>query len=700
MIETLLQKAADIRDETSEGLNTAHRIGEVLVGMLQTLKEGAEVKKHSVTEEKIAADAVTSAKIADGAVTEEKIVEAAVTSAKIADGAVTKEKIVEAAVTSAKIADGAVTEEKIDNKVKKLIESKSLTSAFIESFNARTYKFNGFVTGEDFAGYSESANINTGDVSNIKFNTVTNSFIEVDDVDVYIPDFAVLSSDMSAWTTSDSYGPGYPYWDNVAPYIGYFSTYGFLRTDGTTIFLRSGDDVPVDYKYEAAVTKYYKINSDYYTWDYGGGFLDLNNPTTSPRRFRNDFVLDRYINFVDYQHRDGVDKKFLDISTSLTYVWSNGTLVEYVETQSGDGANSLSGMLSLTNIKAVKAAQYGLSENEVRFYVISDSEGRLPSKQKCYDATSEVIRQLSLKTGNAIVDALLEGMDVEPIGVCPGDLIGLTKVPVSITDLANNFGITIPLSGTISIFQYKILHTNPARVPNSESAYGVNGLLSGYDKMVFERSSKPTKYGYGTPLDECLESGVLAYTSAEIGGITANWSVFVDCAATTDGGGYYHLLQKAVCRDEPNVGRIFERFGYYQNGAMPVFTKWKENGGGSTSFSGTASDVTFDGPSVGLTSKDVQSAIEEVNAKIDMYKEASIDFGTGEDTVTMVIMESGTTITKVKTKNVKTLYLSYGDVTKEEYADGEVSLGNADFLVITIVRAANDVDAVVGLTLR
>ncbi len=117
-----------------------------------------------------------------------------------------------------------------------------------------------------------------------------------------------------------------------------------------------------------------------------------------------------------------------------------------------------------------------------------------------------------------------------------------------------------------------------------------------------------------------------------------------------------------------------------------------------------ASRVEVPAPDVDLSeyakSSDVQSAIEEVNAKIDMYKEATIDFGTGEDTVTMAIMESGTTITKVKMKNVKTLYLSYGNVTKAEYVGGEVPLGNADFLVMTIIRTASDVDAVVGLTLR
>lgn len=125
----------------------------------------------------------------------------------------------------------------------------------------------------------------------------------------------------------------------------------------------------------------------------------------------------------------------------------------------------------------------------------------------------------------------------------------------------------------------------------------------------------------------------------------------------------------------------------------------KLNGGGS-SFSGDASEVIFNNEGTGLEATDVQSAIEEVKAKIDMYKEATIDFGTGEDTVTMAIMESSTTLTKVKMKNVATLYLSYGNVTKAEYVGGEVSLGNADFLVMTIIRTASDVDAVVGLTLK
>lgn len=118
----------------------------------------------------------------------------------------------------------------------------------------------------------------------------------------------------------------------------------------------------------------------------------------------------------------------------------------------------------------------------------------------------------------------------------------------------------------------------------------------------------------------------------------------------------------------------------------------KINAGG-----GSASEIAFDGQLAGLESTNVQSAIEEVNGKIDMYKQATLDFGTGEDTMTLAIIESGTTITKVKTKNVKNIYLSYGDVIKAEYTGGEVALGDADFLVVNIVRDSESIDAIVGL---
>jgi len=64
---------------------------------------------QSVTAAKLAADSVTTLKIADGSVTTAKLADDGVTTAKIAAGAVTTTELGALAVTTAKIAAGAVT---------------------------------------------------------------------------------------------------------------------------------------------------------------------------------------------------------------------------------------------------------------------------------------------------------------------------------------------------------------------------------------------------------------------------------------------------------------------------------------------------------------------------------------------------------------------------------------------------------------
>lgn len=83
-------------------------------------------------------------------------------------------------------------------------------------------------------------------------------------------------------------------------------------------------------------------------------------------------------------------------------------------------------------------------------------------------------------------------------------------------------------------------------------------------------------------------------------------------------------------------------------------------------------------------------------------KHTSIDFGNNEDSVSLAIMDSNVTITKVKTQNVSNVYISYGDTIKQEIdlnlIDQNIVLGNVDFIVINITRTADDVNAVIGLT--
>lgn len=244
----------------------------------------------------------------------------------------------------------------------------------------------------------------------------------------------------------------------------------------------------------------------------------------------------------------------------------------------GSAVVSITGKLNLADISAVRDALSGLAENEARFFVITDSQGRIPSTQKCYDVPAEVVREMSLKTGNTLVDGLLNAVEVQPIGVSVGDLIALTKVSVNLSDLAAAVGITASLSGTMLINQYKILHTNGAREENYEEGCtkGVYGLLSPWNKQMIDGSAKPTRWAWGTNLDDLLQSGVLAFTSADIEGVSANWTIFVDCSASPDGSGFYHLTQTAIGRDDVNLGDVYMRLGYYQKGAAPAFLPWKK----------------------------------------------------------------------------------------------------------------------------
>lgn len=74
-----------------------------------------EVKlaSNAVTASKIASDAVIEAKLASGAVTESKIGSSAVTEAKIANSAVTTSKLAAGSVTESVLGSGAVTSDKI-----------------------------------------------------------------------------------------------------------------------------------------------------------------------------------------------------------------------------------------------------------------------------------------------------------------------------------------------------------------------------------------------------------------------------------------------------------------------------------------------------------------------------------------------------------------------------------------------------------
>ena len=90
-----------------------------------------------------------------------------------------------------------------------------------------------------------------------------------------------------------------------------------------------------------------------------------------------------------------------------------------------------------------------------------------------------------------------------------------------------------------------------------------------------------------------------------------------------------------------------------------------------------------------------QDLIEKLNGK-----EVTLDFGEGEDTMTLALLSDNNLLISAKTKNVKNLYF-WVETTNEykEYTGGEVDLADMDFLILKIVRTTESENAVVGLKL-
>ena len=215
-----------------------------------------------------------------------------------------------------------------------------------------------------------------------------------------------------------------------------------------------------------------------------------------------------------------------------------------------------------------------------------------------------------------------------PIGVNVGDLLIIQKI----------LGIT----------RLQIIPVQDAK-PAEGSYYATDGVISGRDKArinkidgieshltdtrnwltsvndTLERNLHRTRFPYGVNINDCITTGVCAYTPLILNNITANWTIFVDCSSDPDSGGYYHLKQTAICRDGSNIGKMWTRLGWYKGEGEDLnFLDWQEMGGdgGSTDLSNyyTKSEVNDKIPtktseltndSNYATTDDIQQAIQE-----------------------------------------------------------------------------------------
>jgi hypothetical protein len=238
---------------------------------------------------------------------------------------------------------------------------------------------------------------------------------------------------------------------------------------------------------------------------------------------------------------------------------------------------NLSGKINLTSMSEIKAAQNALNQtNDVAFYLVTDSSGKIPSSQGCYDIPSDIVKQLSLTSPNSVTNGVLSlatsSVNINAVGVNVGDLVALTRVKVKVSDLTAALGINLSLSGEIEIYQYKILSMNDAKPTGHwEASAGVMGLMSPWDKgQVNKISGIESTANNALPkndllpsrweanMNNALQTGV--YPWCDLGrpaGSTGHYTCIVNKTSTDDGA--FNTIEQTAYGREAELGQVYKR---------------------------------------------------------------------------------------------------------------------------------------------
>lgn len=320
-------------------------------------------------------------------------------------------------------------------------------------------------------------------------------------------------------------------------------------------------------------------SSDLHTVATSGSYNDLKDKPTIPTNYKTTQTS------VSSPSASGSATAFIDTISQDT----NGKItITKKNVQFPTAVTSISGKINLSYLENNTDLQNAIKSpklNEIKYYLITDSYGNLPSSETCYDIPSDVIKALTTTVSDTAIQALINtaissaGISFDSIGVNVGDLIAFTLVEVSTSDLANSLGISLSLPGTVQVYQYKILSTNDAKAPYSgNSSAGVMGLLSPSDKARIDKIDgiewtannnrdrlsdiNSHRYTWGVNMDDALENGIYAWVqecrSGNPGGIIENFSLVVNRSSNADPN-YYTIQQTAYGRTGLAANRVWTR---------------------------------------------------------------------------------------------------------------------------------------------
>lgn len=273
--------------------------------------------------------------------------------------------------------------------------------------------------------------------------------------------------------------------------------------------------------------------------------------------------------------------------------WTHGQLYDCSGNESIGSTTALSGKINLTSINEIKAAQSALSQtNEVAFYLVTDSNGKIPSSQGCYDIPSANVKQLSLTSPNSITNGVLSlatsSVNINAVGVNVGDFVAITRVQVKTSDLAAALDVSLNLPGSIEIYQYKILSMNDAKPTGHwEASGGVMGLMSPWDKgQVNKISSIESTANNALPkndllpsrweanMNNALQTGV--YPWCDLGrpaGSTGHYTCIVNRTSTDDGA--FNTIEQTAYGREAELGQVYKRIIFEKtDGTDTQFGEW------------------------------------------------------------------------------------------------------------------------------
>lgn len=218
------------------------------------------------------------------------------------------------------------------------------------------------------------------------------------------------------------------------------------------------------------------------------------------------------------------------------------------------GGSTISNMKISGTVNLAKAegkttlqdAYNGLSVGEMAFYLVTDSNGLLPSPNQAYVTVDDSVRAL-FTTDSAL-------------GASVGDIVVVAKMKVLL--------VNTPV--------YRILPLNDAKAA-SGSFPGAMGLESPWDKkqvnLVPTALQFPTRGGEN--MNDCLEPGIYPWcTLGRPTGATGAFTLSVAKSTTADNAGYYTIEQTCYGR-EGETGRIFRRI-IFQNASETQYNDWVE----------------------------------------------------------------------------------------------------------------------------